>query len=137
MENQSQSVLQKVVCLSSYLHNCICWLSCFTDPNRNVILWQDHRAKQEAIEINSLHHPVLRYVGGALSPEMQPPKLLWLKKHLRQDCWERAGYFFDLADYLTYRATGVCSRLAAIRNHLPPSSSLSLSLSHKTFSMTS
>jgi ribulose kinase len=52
------------------------------DPQRNVVLWQDHRAATETEEINSLHHhPVLRCVGGALSPEMQPPKLLWLKRH--------------------------------------------------------
>ena len=80
------------------------------DPNRNVILWQDHRAVQEAAEINSTQHPVLRFVGGALSPEMQSPKLLWLKRHLYSECWEKAGHFFDLADYLTYRATGESSR---------------------------
>lgn len=80
------------------------------DPKRNVVSWQDHRAVKEAAEINSLHHPVLRCVGGALSPEMQPPKLLWLKRHLHDDCWERAGHFFDLADYLSYRAAGSSSR---------------------------
>ena len=81
-----------------------------SEPHRNVVLWQDHRAVSETNEINSTHHPVLRFVGGALSPEMQPPKLLWLKRHLRQECWEKAGHFFDLADYLTFRATGVSSR---------------------------
>ena len=80
------------------------------DPNRNVVLWQDHRAVKETAEINSLRHPALRYVGGALSPEMQPPKLLWLKRHLHDDCWKKAGHFFDLADYLTFRATGDSSR---------------------------
>lgn len=82
------------------------------DPERNVILWQDHRAVGEAEEINS-HlppHPVLRYVGGKISPEMEPPKLLWLKRHLPEVCWRKAAHFFDLADYLTYRATGATSR---------------------------
>lgn len=82
------------------------------DPERNIILWQDHRAVREAEEINS-HlppHPVLRYVGGKISPEMEPPKLLWLKRHLREVCWRKAAHFFDLADYLTYRATGATSR---------------------------
>lgn len=82
------------------------------DPERNVILWQDHRAVREAEEINS-HlppHPVLRYVGGKISPEMEPPKLLWLKQHLHEVCWKKAAHFFDLADYLTYRATGATSR---------------------------
>ena len=82
------------------------------DPERNVILWQDHRAVREAEEINShlLPHPVLRYVGGKISPEMEPPKLLWLKRHLHEVCWKKAAHFFDLADYLTYRATGATSR---------------------------
>lgn len=82
------------------------------DPERNVILWQDHRAVREADEINS-HlppYPVLQYVGGKISPEMEPPKLLWLKQHLHEVCWKKAAHFFDLADYLTYRATGATSR---------------------------
>ena len=59
----------------------------------------------EAEEVNATQHPVLRFVGGCISPEMQPPKLLWLKRHLHEDCWKKAAHFFDLADYLTYRAT--------------------------------
>ena len=80
------------------------------DPARNVIMWQDHRALVEADAINSTNHPVLQYVGGKISPEMQPPKLLWLKTHLYDECWRKAGHFMDLADYMTYRATGSHSR---------------------------
>ena len=80
------------------------------NPERNVILWQDHRAVQEAEEINAGGHGVLKFVGGQISPEMQPPKLLWLKRNLREDCWERARHFFDLADFLTYKATGATTR---------------------------
>ena len=40
---------------------------------------------------------------------MQMPKLLWLKKHLPKS-WRRAVHFFDLPDYLTYRATGDTTR---------------------------
>lgn len=80
------------------------------DPARNVIMWQDHRALVEADAINSTNHPVLQFVGGKISPEMQPPKLLWLKTHLYNECWSKAGHFMDLADYMTYRATGSHSR---------------------------
>ncbi len=72
---------------------------------QNVIVWMDHRAIPEAEAINRTKHPVLRYVGGVISPEMETPKLLWLKKHLPKT-WKRAAKFFDLPDFLTYRATG-------------------------------
>ncbi|XP_056632635.1 FGGY carbohydrate kinase domain-containing protein [Diorhabda sublineata] len=77
---------------------------------QNIILWLDHRAVKEAEEINNLNHPVLQYVGGKISPEMETPKLLWLKRNLQKECWDKAGYFFDLPDFLTWRATGVDSR---------------------------
>lgn len=75
------------------------------DTNRNVILWADHRAQAEADEINATEHPLLASVGGSVSPEMELPKLLHLSRQLRStfDC---AGGFFDLPDYLTFRATG-------------------------------
>jgi D-ribulokinase len=65
----------------------------------------DHRAKAETAFINSLSHPVLDYVGTKVSLEMQTPKLLWLKKN-RSDLWSEAHDFFDLADFLTFKATG-------------------------------
>ena len=76
---------------------------------RGVVVWMDHRATQEADEIDAGGHEVLRYVGGRISPEMQPPKLMWLKRHLPES-WRRAAHFFDPPDYLTYRATGDASR---------------------------
>lgn len=76
---------------------------------QNVIVWMDHRAIDDAAAINTDRSPVLRHVGGAVSPEMQLPKLRWLKKH-RPDTWKRAARFFDLPDFLTYRATGDDSR---------------------------
>jgi D-ribulokinase len=79
------------------------------DRERNVIVWMDHRAIAEADRITETGDPVLRHVGGVISPEMEPPKLLWLKRHL-PDTWRRAGHFFDLADYLTFRATGTTTR---------------------------
>lgn len=72
---------------------------------RNVIVWMDHRALDQTARINAGNHAVLRYVGGRISPEMQTPKLLWLKENL-PETWRRAAQFFDLPDYLTWRATG-------------------------------
>jgi FGGY-family pentulose kinase len=79
------------------------------DPQRNVIVWMDHRAIAEAQRINDTGDDVLRYVGGSISPEMEMPKLLWLKRHLRAS-FNAAGHFFDLADFLTWRATGALQR---------------------------
>lgn len=75
------------------------------EDERNVVVWMDHRAVEQAARINSGGHRALQYVGGAISPEMESPKLLWLKENL-PDCWKRSRRFFDLADFLTYRATG-------------------------------
>lgn len=72
---------------------------------QNIILWLDHRAEEEAAIINSLNHPILKFVGGKISLEMETPKLMWLKKHLKTQCWDKAGFFFDLPDFLTWKAT--------------------------------
>ena len=79
------------------------------DERRNVIVWMDHRAIAETRRINETQDDVLRYVGGSISPEMEIPKLLWLKKHL-PSTYGAAGHFFDLADYLSFRATGSTAR---------------------------
>ena len=76
---------------------------------QNVIVWMDHRAMKEAAEINATRDDVLRYVGGVISPEMETPKLLWLKRHLPAS-FAKAARFLDLPDFLTYRATGVDTR---------------------------
>jgi D-ribulokinase len=75
------------------------------EARRNVIVWMDHRAITEARLVNDTHDDVLRYVGGSISPEMEIPKLLWLKRYL-PSTYHAAGHFFDLADYLSFRATG-------------------------------
>lgn len=72
---------------------------------QNIIVWMDHRAMEQTARINATKHKVLDYVGGQVSPEMQTPKLLWLKENL-PETWKRAARFLDLPDYLTYRATG-------------------------------
>lgn len=75
------------------------------DTRRNIIVWMDHRAVNQAERINARDSPVLQYCGGALSPEMQPPKLLWVKENL-QESWSMAFRWMDLSDWLSYRATG-------------------------------
>jgi len=76
------------------------------NPEQNVIIWMDHRAIEPAERINATKHRVLKFVGGKISPEMEPPKLLWLKENLPAT-WKNAAKFFDLADFMTYRSTGV------------------------------
>ncbi|MDE2515473.1 MAG: FGGY-family carbohydrate kinase [Rhodospirillales bacterium] len=76
---------------------------------QNVIVWMDHRAEVEAAAINAGGHDVLAYVGGRISLEMQTPKLLWLKRHLPER-FARIAHFFDLPDFLTYKATGSRTR---------------------------
>lgn len=73
-------------------------------PEQNVIVWMDHRAMSQAERINRTRHEVLKHVGGGVSPEMQVPKLLWLKEQLPA-AWRKAARFLDLPDFLTYRAT--------------------------------
>ena len=76
---------------------------------QNIVVWMDHRAIPQADRINAQGHEVLKYVGGRISPEMQSPKLLWLKENL-PNSWKRAAHFLDLPDFLTYRATGDLTR---------------------------
>ncbi|MCH8823143.1 MAG: FGGY-family carbohydrate kinase [Planctomycetes bacterium] len=76
---------------------------------QNVIVWMDHRAIAQAERINATNHDVLKYVGGVISPEMQSPKLLWLKENL-PGSWQRTAKFFDLPDFLTFKATGCETR---------------------------
>ncbi len=78
-------------------------------PARDIIVWMDHRAVEQAERINAQGHDVLRYVGGRISPEMQTPKLLWLKEN-RPEIFAKTWQFFDLADFLTWRATGSLAR---------------------------
>ncbi|XP_077360092.1 FGGY carbohydrate kinase domain-containing protein isoform X1 [Festucalex cinctus] len=77
---------------------------------RNVVMWMDHRAAEQAARITNTGHSVLSRVGGVMSPEMQPPKLLWLKENLRESCWNKAAHFFDLPDFLSWKATGSLTR---------------------------
>ncbi|MGH0177967.1 UNVERIFIED_CONTAM: hypothetical protein FKN15_076555 [Acipenser sinensis] len=61
------------------------------EKDRNVILWMDHRAFGQAERINRTRHRVLQY-------------------NLRESCWEKAGHFLDLPDFLSWKATGSLTR---------------------------
>lgn len=77
----------------------------------DTIVWLDHRAIAEADILTASGHRVLDFAGRSMSPEMQMPKLMWLKRNL-PGSWSRAGHFFDLADFLTWKATGSVARSA-------------------------
>ena len=79
------------------------------DPTWDTMAWLDHRALAEAEECTESGHHVLDYVGGTMSPEMQIPKLMWLKRNFPER-WASAGYFFDLADFMAWRASASLGR---------------------------
>lgn len=76
---------------------------------QNIIMWMDHRAIVEADLINATHDDVLNYVGGKISPEMEMPKILWLKRNLPEQ-YNAIGLFLDLADFMVWRACGKVAR---------------------------
>ena len=80
-------------------------------PERDVIVWMDHRAVDDSERINAGGHEVLHYVGGKISPEMHAPKLAWLAR-CKPETIGAAGHFFDLTDFLSFRATGSLIRSA-------------------------
>ncbi|MDI7860391.1 FGGY-family carbohydrate kinase [Rhizobiaceae bacterium n13] len=78
--------------------------SCF-----DTIVWLDHRALREAEFCTKSAHRVMEHSGHFMSPEMQIPKLMWLKRNM-PDTWSRMGHAFDLADFMTWKATGSIQR---------------------------
>ena len=80
-------------------------------PERDVIVWMDHRAVEDAERINAGGREALRHMGGRISPEMHAPKLAWLARR-KPETIAKAGHFFDLTDFLSFRATGSPKRSA-------------------------
>lgn len=76
----------------------------FQNAHENIILWMDHRAQFETDEINATNDECLKYVGGKMSIEMELPKIKWLKTNMPEGMF-RSCKFFDLADFLTMKAT--------------------------------
>jgi ribulose kinase len=81
----------------------------YPDTIWDVIVWMDHRAEAEAAEINTdeteCSRDILRFYGGCLSPESEPPKLVWLHRH-RPEALARAAAVMDLSDFLVFALTG-------------------------------
>lgn len=75
------------------------------DGDADVVCWMDHRGEAEAEEIGQSGDRWLGYVGGSVSPEINLPKLLWLKRH-RPAAWSRLTAARDLCDELAFRLTG-------------------------------
>ena len=71
----------------------------------DTISWMDHRAEREARVCTATGHRVLEYAGGVMSPEMQIPKLMWVKRN-RPEIWASMSAAMDLTDYLAWRACG-------------------------------
>ena len=81
-----------------------CSLVVTAQSGHDVIMWMDHRAEVEAGLINETGNPLLDYVGGKVSLEMQLPKIHWLKQHC-PEVYQSSNYY-DLPDWLVFRATG-------------------------------
>lgn len=81
----------------------------FTNKDEDVILWMDHRAAEETIKIKATGHPLLKFVGGQMSIEMEVPKMMWLSKHMPKENFDVA-HFYDLSDWLTMHSTGIDAR---------------------------
>lgn len=74
-------------------------------PDQDVIVWMDHRAIADAEAITGTGAGVLDHIGGVMSPEMELPKLVWLKRELPRS-WAKIETLWDLPDWLVHRATG-------------------------------
>ena len=74
-------------------------------PDQDVIVWMDHRAIADAEAITATGAGVLDHIGGVMSPEMELPKLVWLKRELPRS-WAQIETLWDLPDWLVHRATG-------------------------------
>lgn len=74
------------------------------DPEHDIIMWMDHRAALQTAAINATGDEALAYVGGEVGIEMELPKVLWLKQN-HPERYAAAWRFFDLADYLVWRAS--------------------------------
>lgn len=76
------------------------------ENEQNIILWMDHRAINEANQINATKHELLKCVGGKVHVEMEIPKVKWLKSNFSTAWWSKVGKLMELPDFLTFKCTG-------------------------------
>jgi FGGY-family pentulose kinase len=79
----------------------------------DTIAWLDHRAVAQARALTNSGAESLKYSGGIVSPEMQLPKIMSVRDMLWPDQWRNVALILDLADFLTFRATGKLARSAS------------------------
>ncbi len=79
-------------------------------PGWDTIAWFDHRAMAQASALTQSGVETLRYSGDIVSPEMQLPKIMWVRDWSPAGVWRDAAMILDLADFLTFRATGKLAR---------------------------
>ena len=75
------------------------------DEKWDIIVWMDHRSTAEAAECTATGAKPLANLGGVMSPEMEMPKLMWLKRN-RPDLYQQIGYAGDLGDWVGFKCTG-------------------------------
>ncbi|PZQ97018.1 MAG: sugar kinase [Cereibacter sphaeroides] len=74
-------------------------------PLAPAILWMDARASAEALESETIDHPVLTYSGGSNAVEWLVPKAMWLSRH-EPELWSRVEVICEALDFVNFRLTG-------------------------------
>jgi len=72
---------------------------------RPAIMYNDSRAKQEAMLVNAVAAPFCDKMGYRFDPSFALCKVLWIKKH-EANLFEKTRYFLHAADYLVGVLTG-------------------------------
>ncbi|WP_288925994.1 FGGY-family carbohydrate kinase [uncultured Maritimibacter sp.] len=81
----------------------------FGDDGTDTFAWFDRRAVAQAEACTRVGGRTVDLLGAVMSPEMQLPKLMWLRETC-PDVWSRFSTALDLPDWLAFRATGAVSR---------------------------
>ena len=80
------------------------------DPARDIIVWMDHRAVDQADRINAGGHAVLRLRRRRASRPRWRRRSCSGSRRTARAVFDAAWQFFDLTDFLTWRATGSLAR---------------------------